>query len=106
MGVAVKANVERLGSGPRFSISARMAFSRTSSGVSAPDSSLSASSREAGDSTALRLFVLSPDCDECASSTISANRLPGNCPISAAITGNFCSVVTMMVLPASSASLS
>ena len=57
-------------------------------------------------STALRLFVLSPDCDECASSTITAKRLPGSSPISFAITGNFCSVVTMIVLPDSSASLS
>ena len=37
---------------------------------------------------------------------IIANRRPGSSPISAAITGNFCSVVTMIVLPASSASLS
>lgn len=50
--------------------------------------------------------MLSPDCDECASSTISAKRLPGRSPISLAITGNFCSVVTMIVLPDSSASLS
>lgn len=35
------------------------------------------------------LFVLSPDCEECASSTITANRLPGSSPISFAITGNF-----------------
>ena len=57
-------------------------------------------------STAFRLLVLSPDCDEWASSTISAKRLPGSSPISFAITGNFCSVVTMIVFPASSASLS
>ena len=54
----------------------------------------------------LRLFVLSPDCEECASSTITAKRLPGSSPISLAITGNFWSVVTMIVLPDSSASLS
>ena len=32
-------------------------------------------------STALRLFVLSPDCDDCASSTITAKRWPGSWPI-------------------------
>src|SRR4051812_25659273 len=41
------------------------------------------------------LVHLSPVCDECASSTITAKRLPGRSPISLAITGNFCSVVTM-----------
>ncbi len=50
--------------------------------------------------------MLSPDCEECASSTITAKRLPGSSPISLAITGNFWSVVTMIVLPDSSASLS
>ena len=103
-GVAVKAKVERLGSRPRFSISARIVLSSSSSGVAAPASSDSAASSEPELSTALRLFVLSPDCDECASSTISAKRLPGSSPISLAITGNFCSVVTMIVLPDSSAS--
>ena len=43
--------------------------------------------------------MLSPDCEECASSTITAKRLPGSSPISFAITGNFWSVVTMIVLP-------
>ena len=52
-------------------------------------SSASAASSDPELSTALRLFVLSPDCDECASSTISAKRLPGSSPISFAITGNF-----------------
>ena len=106
LGVAVKAKVERLGICPRFSISARIVFSSSSSGVSACASSFSASWSEAGDSTALRLLVLSPDWDECASSTISPKRLPGSSPISWAMTGNFWSVVTMMVLPDSSASLS
>ena len=106
LGVAVKAKVETLGMRPRFCISARIVFSSSSSGVSARDSSLSASSRDAGDSTALRLLVLSPDCDECASSTMRPKRFPGSSPISWAMTGNFWSVVTMMVLPDSSASLS
>ena len=64
LGVAVKAKVEAFRSGPRFSISARIALSISSSGVSAADSSRSASSSEPGESTALRLLVLSPDCDE------------------------------------------
>jgi hypothetical protein len=37
----------------------------------------------------LRLFGLSPDWDECASSTITAKRLPDSSPISFAITGHF-----------------
>ncbi len=106
LGVAVKAKVERLGSRPRFSISARIALSSSSSGVCAPASRASASSSESEASTALRLFVLSPDCDECASSTIRAKRWPGSSSISLAITGNFWSVVTMIVFPDSSASLS
>ena len=106
MGVAVKAKVERLGRRPRFSISARIALSSSSSGVAASFSSCSASSSEDEASTALRLLGLSPDCDECASSTMTAKRLPGSSPICVAITGNFCKVVTMMVLPDSSASLS
>ena len=61
LGVSVKAKVERLGSLPRFSISARIVFSSSSSGVSAPASSCSASSRLPQASTDLRLFVLSPD---------------------------------------------
>ena len=80
--MAVKAKVERLGICPRFSISARIVFSSSSSGVSASASSLSASWSDAGDSTALRLLVLSPDWEECASSTISPKRLPGSSPIS------------------------
>lgn len=63
-GVAVKAKVERLGSGPRFSISARTALSSSSSGVWAPDSSASASSSDPDASTSFRLLVLSPDWDE------------------------------------------
>jgi hypothetical protein len=74
------AKVERLGRRPRFSISARMMFSSSSSGVSASCSSASASWREPDASTALRLFVLSPDCEECASSTMTAKRLPGSSP--------------------------
>jgi hypothetical protein len=105
-GVAVKAKIERFGSGPRLAISARIALSSSSSGVSAPASSASACSSEPEASTAFMLFVLSPDCDECASSTISGKRLPGSSPISFAITGNFWSVVTMIVFPASSASFS
>lgn len=84
----MNAKVERLGSRPRLSISARMVLSSSSSGVSAPASSRSAASSEPDESTAFRLLVLSPDCDECASSTISAKRLPGSSPISRAITGN------------------
>ena len=50
--------------------------------------------------------MLSPDCEEWASSTMTAKRLPGSSPISLAITGNFCRVVTMIVLPSSRAALS
>ena len=76
--MAVKAKVERLGSRPRFSISARIVlFELLLRGVGAPASSLSASSRVPGPSTALRLLVLSPDCEEWASSTMTAKRLPG-----------------------------
>ena len=105
-GVAVKAKVETFGSLPRFSISARTALSSSSSGVCAEASSASASSRDLGASTAFRLFVLSPDCEEWASSTMTAKRLPGSSPISLTMIGNFWSVVTMIVLPDSSASLS
>ncbi len=55
---------------------------------------------------ALSGLVLSPDCDEWASSTTTAKRLPGSSPISSAITGNFWIVVTMIVFHDSSASLS
>ncbi len=106
LGVAVKAKVERFGSRPRRSISASTVLSSSSSGVAAPDSSASASASDREASTALRLFVLSPDCEECASSTITAKLRPGSSPISFAITGNFWSVVTMIVLPDSSASFS
>ena len=99
----MNAKVERLGRGPRFSISARIVASSSSSGVAAPASSASAASRLPDASTALRLFELSPDWDEWASSTITAKRLPGSDPISSAITGNFWSVVTMIRLPDSSA---
>ena len=50
--------------------------------------------------------MLSPDWEECASSTMRAKRLPGSSPIWLAMTGNFWRVVTMMVLPSSSAALS
>ena len=106
LGVAVNANIDTFGTGPRAAISAMIVFSSSSSGVAAPDSSPSAASSEPALSTPLRLLVPSPDCDECASSTMTAKRLPDSSPISLAITGNFCSVVTMIVLPDSSASLS
>ena len=43
--------------------------------------------------TALRPFADSPDCEECASSTITANREPARSVADLAITGNFCNVV-------------
>ena len=50
-------------------------------------------------------FMASPEVDECASSMITANRLPATDPACSAITGNFCNVVMMIraVLPASDA---
>ena len=46
-------------------------------------------------------FMASPEVDEWASSTITANRLPATEPANSATTGNFCSVVMMIraVLP-------
>ena len=106
LGVAVNAKVETFGRRPRFSISARIRLSSASSGVSASLSSDSAAAKSSVESTDLRLLVLSPVWDECASSTITAKRLPGSSPICWAITENFWRVLTMMVLPLSSASLS
>ena len=83
-----------------------MLSNSSSSGVWSLASLASASSSEEADRTSLGPWAPSPAWEEWASSTMSANLWPGNSPISWAITGNFWSVVTMMVLPDSSASLS
>src|SRR5262245_11233560 len=57
-----------------------MMLSSSSSGLSAFSSSRSASSSEPEASTALRLLVLSPVCDEWASSTIYGKALAGQFP--------------------------
>ena len=79
LGVAVKANELTFRSCPRFFISATIRSSRSSSSSL---SAFSASSRLSVVSTDLRLLVLSPVCDEWASSMMTANRFPGRSPIS------------------------
>ena len=82
---------------PVFQVVARLAR---------PPRSASSRGRSIGQHGSSGSCVLSPDCDEWASSMMTAKRLPGSSRIWSAITGNFCSVVTMIVLPSSSACFS
>ena len=108
-GVAVNANMLRLfdrASRACWSAAARRFTISSPSGSRLSSSSRVASSRLRTLSALRTAFEPSPLCDECASSMMMANFLPGRSPISSRINGNFCNVVVMIFSPSSSACLS
>ena len=105
LGVAVKATKVIPSSLPA-DFACICAASRSSVSNSPPSSS---SASSAGDSTSFSLAAVSLVCEECASSAITAKRLPSVAASSRTLSsalGKVCSVHTTIFLPAASASAS